>query len=148
VLALKPFGCLPSVQSDGVQASLVERFPDVNFLPIETSGDGEIHAYSRVQMALSEAKAKAATEFDQALEVAHHSLDDIRSFVSEHPVLRHPLHPIPCRSGIASTAANFLLYVDRLMSGALSDRMSPYQCARERSRRTAGIKSVPQEIEL
>jgi hypothetical protein len=42
VLALKPFGCLPSVQSDAVQASLVERFPEVSFLPIETSADGEI----------------------------------------------------------------------------------------------------------
>jgi hypothetical protein len=67
VLALKPFGCLPSVQSDAVQASLVERFPEVSFLPIETSADGEIHAYSRVQMALSEARAKAAREFELAL---------------------------------------------------------------------------------
>ena len=84
VLALKPFGCLPSMQSDAVQASLVERFPEVSFLPIETSADGEIHAYSRVQMALSEAKAKASLEFEQALKTAHHSLDEIRSFVRLH----------------------------------------------------------------
>jgi predicted nucleotide-binding protein (sugar kinase/HSP70/actin superfamily) len=116
VLALKPFGCLPSVQSDAVQASLVERFPEVSFLPIETSADGEIHAYSRVQMALSEARAKASLEFEQALQSAHHSLEDIRCFVAEHAELRHALYPIPRRPGIVSTAANFLLHADQLMS--------------------------------
>jgi hypothetical protein len=121
ILALKPFGCLPSVQSDGVQASLVERFPDLNFLPIETSGDGEIHAYSRVQMALSEAKARAAAEFERVLQSVRHPLDEIRSFVAEHAELRHPLHPIPRHSGVTSTAANFLLYADRMMSWSLPD---------------------------
>ena len=116
VLALKPFGCLPSMQSDAVQASLVERFPEVSFLPIETSADGDIHAYSRVQMALSEAKAKASLEFERALQSAHHSLEEIRSFVALHSELRHPLYPIPRRPGIISTAANFLLYADQLMS--------------------------------
>lgn len=119
VLALKPFGCLPSVQSDGVQAALVERFPEINFLPVETSGDGEIHAYSRVQMALSDAKARAVTEFERVLRSVRHPLDEIRSFVAEHPELRHPLHPIPRHSGITSTAANFLLYADRIMSWSL-----------------------------
>lgn len=116
VLALKPFGCLPSMQSDAVQACLVERFAEVNFLPIETSADGEIHAYSRVQMALSEARARAAAEFERAVESAHHSLEDIRDFVAGHPPLRHALCVIPRHAGVVSTAANFLLYADRLMS--------------------------------
>lgn len=121
VLALKPFGCLPSVQSDAVQASLVERFPEVSFLSVETSAEGEIHAYSRVQMALSEAKAKARREFEQAVESATHSLDEIRSFVAGHAELRHPQYPIPRHPGVISTAANFLLHVDRLMpSGAVT----------------------------
>jgi predicted nucleotide-binding protein (sugar kinase/HSP70/actin superfamily) len=121
VLALKPFGCLPSVQSDAVQASLVERFPEVNFLPIETSADGEIHAYSRVQMALSEARAKASLEFERALQSAHHSLEEIRGFVAEHRELRHPLYPIPRYSGVVSTAANFLLHADQLMSAHFTE---------------------------
>ena len=116
VLALKPFGCLPSVQSDAVQASLVERIPELSFLPIETSADGEIHAYSRVQMALSEAKTRAALEFKGALAITRHTLEDIRSFVAECPELRHPLYPIPRRAGLVSTAANFLLHADELMS--------------------------------
>jgi len=116
VLALKPFGCLPSMQSDAVQASLVERFPEVSFLPVETSADGAIHAYSRVQMALSEARAKANLEFEQALHVAHHSLEEIRAFVAEHAELRHPLYQIPRHAGTISTAANFLLHADELMT--------------------------------
>jgi predicted nucleotide-binding protein (sugar kinase/HSP70/actin superfamily) len=122
VLALKPFGCLPSVQSDGIQASLVERFPKVSFLPVETSADGEIHAYSRAQMALSEAKAKAQSEFEQVLRSTRRSIEEIQEFIADHPELRHPLHPIPRTSGVVSTAANFVLYADRLMSGGRRNR--------------------------
>lgn len=124
VLALKPFGCLPSVQSDAVQASLIERFPEVSFLPIETSADGEIHAYSRVQMALSEARAKASLEFERTLKSARHSLEDIRCYVGEHSELRHASYPIPRHPGIVSTAANFLLHVDQLISARSPENAS------------------------
>ena len=67
--ALKPFGCMPSSQSDGVQSAVMNHFKDMIFLPIETSGEGEVNAHSRVQMALGEAKAKAKLEFEQVLEV-------------------------------------------------------------------------------
>jgi hypothetical protein len=146
VLALKPFGCLPSVQSDGVQASLVERFPEVSFLPIETSGDGEIHAYSRVQMALAEAKSKAIAEFERVVQCVRHPLDEVRAFVAEHPELRHPLHSIPRHSGVTSTAANFLLYADRMMSRSLPDRLPSYGYGEPRHG-SARFKFVPQEIE-
>jgi predicted nucleotide-binding protein (sugar kinase/HSP70/actin superfamily) len=49
VLALKPFGCMPSSQSDGVQSAVINKFKDMIFLPIETSGEGEVNAHSRVQ---------------------------------------------------------------------------------------------------
>jgi len=150
VLALKPFGCLPSVQSDAVQASLVERFPEVSFLPIETSADGEIHAYSRVQMALSEARAKASLEFAQALKSAHHSLDEIRDFVAAHAELRHPLYPIPRHTGIVSTAANFILHADQLMSASLTKNAGPHlHSQRERAVPPAVLDPVhsTQEIE-
>ncbi len=67
VLSLKPFGCLPSSQSDGVQSAVISKFRDMIYLPIETSGEGEVHAHSRVQMALGEAKTKAKAELQQAL---------------------------------------------------------------------------------
>lgn len=64
VLSLKPFGCMPSTQSDGAQSAVVNRYRDMIFLPIETSGEGEVNAHSRVQMALGEAKSKARSEFE------------------------------------------------------------------------------------
>ena len=69
VLALKPFGCMPSSQSDGVQSAVINKFKDMIFLPIETSGEGEVNAHSRVQMALGEAKAKAKAEFETVLDI-------------------------------------------------------------------------------
>jgi predicted nucleotide-binding protein (sugar kinase/HSP70/actin superfamily) len=115
VLSLKPFGCMPSSQSDGVQSAVMNHFKDMIFLPIETSGEGEINAHSRVQMALGEAKAKARLEFQQALASTGKSLDDIRRFVDAHPVLRRPFYHVPHRHGMTGTAAMFVLHVGDLM---------------------------------
>jgi hypothetical protein len=93
----------------------MNHFKDMIFLPIETSGEGEINAHSRVQMALGEAKAKAKTEFQQALDSTGKRLDDIRGFVAEHPELRRPFYHVPHRHGVTGTAANFVLHVSDLM---------------------------------
>jgi predicted nucleotide-binding protein (sugar kinase/HSP70/actin superfamily) len=117
VLALKPFGCMPSSQSDGVQSGVVNHFKDMIFLPIETSGEGEINAHSRVQMALGEAKAKARLEFEQKLESTGKRLEDIRSYVADHQELRNLFYPVPQRAGVTGEAANFVLHVSDLMDG-------------------------------
>lgn len=115
VLALKPFGCMPSTQSDGVQSRVVNKFKDMIFLPIETSGEGEVNAHSRVQMALAEAKAKARAEFDGVLQQTGRSLEEMREYVNEHSYLKHALYKVPHRKGIAGTAAQFALHVSDLM---------------------------------
>jgi len=115
VLALKPFGCMPSSQSDGVQSGVVNKFKDMIFLPIETSGEGEVNAHSRVQMALGEAKVKAKGEFEQVLQSTGKSLAEIREYVAEHPELKRPFYHVPHRPGVTGTAAQFVLHV--------SDRM-------------------------
>jgi len=115
VLALKPFGCMPSSQSDGVQSAVMNKFKDMIFLPIETSGEGEVNAHSRVQMALGEAKVKAKGEFETALKSTGKSLDDIRAFVADHRELRRPFYHVPHREGVAGTAAQFVLHVSDLM---------------------------------
>jgi len=117
VLALKTFGCMPSSQSDGVQSAVVNRFPEMIFLPIETAGDGEVNAHSRVQMALTEAKLKARAEFEDCLNRSEQRLEDIRAYVEDHPELRSPLYEIPRQEGIAGVAANFVLHVRERMRG-------------------------------
>ncbi len=117
VLALKPFGCMPSSQSDGVQSAVVSRYPEMIFLPIETAGEGEVNAHSRVQMALGEAKAKAKAEFERCLEDSRMKLDDVRNYVADHPQLRSPLYRVPRRDGVTGIAANFVLHANDLMRG-------------------------------
>jgi predicted nucleotide-binding protein (sugar kinase/HSP70/actin superfamily) len=125
VLALKPFGCMPSTQSDGVQSRVVNKFKDMIFLPIETSGEGEVNAHSRVQMALAEAKSKARAEFDSVLTQTGKSLDDLRGYVEAHPELKHALYKVPHREGIAGTAAQFAWHVSDLMNRDRSYRRQP-----------------------
>jgi predicted nucleotide-binding protein (sugar kinase/HSP70/actin superfamily) len=117
VLSLKPFGCLPSSMSDGVQSAVTSKFKDMIYLPIETSGEGEVNAHSRVQMALGEAKAKAKSEFQEALASTGKQLDEIKTFVARHPELSKPLYQVPHRPGVAGVAANFVLHVSDLMAG-------------------------------
>ena len=117
VLALKPFGCMPSSQSDGVQSAVANHFKEMIFLPIETSGEGEINAHSRVQMALGEAKVKARMEFEEVLQSTGKRLEDIKAYVADHPELRNVFYPVPHRHGVAGIAANFVLHVSDLMNG-------------------------------
>jgi len=93
----------------------VSKFKDMIFLPIETSGEGEVNAHSRVQMALAEAKSKARAEFDSVLRKTGKSLDDLREYIQEHPELRRGLYKVPHREGIAGTAAQFVCHVSDLM---------------------------------
>lgn len=116
VLSLKPFGCMPSTQSDGAQAAVVAHFPDIIFLPIETSGEGDINAHSRVQMALGEAKVKSKDEFRRVVESTGYTIEQIRAYVAEHRELRRPLLHIPHYEGICGRAARFCKYVGELMS--------------------------------
>ncbi len=134
VLALKPFGCMPSTQSDAVQSRVVSKYKDMIFLPIETSGEGEVNAHSRVQMALAEARAKARAEFDCVLGKTGKRLDDIRGYVDEHPHLKRALYRVPHREGIAGTAAQFAWHV--------SDLMDKDRAARRRSRSTITARQV------
>lgn len=111
VLSLKPFGCMPSTQSDGAQAAVVAHYRDMIYLPIETSGEGEINAHSRVQMALGEAKVRARREFEEALEATRLTLEDCHAFVAEHPELRRPFYRVPQRKGVVGVAANMVYHI-------------------------------------
>jgi predicted nucleotide-binding protein (sugar kinase/HSP70/actin superfamily) len=116
VLSLKPFGCMPSTQSDGAMAAVTSRHPELLFLSVETSGEGEINARSRVQMLLGEARRRARGESEEALGSTGRSLAEIRGYIAAHPELRRPFYRVPRRLGVVSVAANFLLHVGRRMN--------------------------------
>jgi predicted nucleotide-binding protein (sugar kinase/HSP70/actin superfamily) len=118
ILSLKPFGCMPSTQSDGVMASVLSKHEDILFVSVETSGDGDINAISRVQMALADAKRRAQKEFDDALESTGRSLDKIREFAASRTELRRPSLKFEHRLGVTGVAANFVLHVAKMMDQA------------------------------
>jgi predicted nucleotide-binding protein (sugar kinase/HSP70/actin superfamily) len=111
VLSLKPFGCMPSTQSDGAQAAVVDQYKDMIYLPVETSGEGEINAHSRVQMALGEAKMKTKTEFAETLAEAGLTVDQVRDYIEVHPEIKKPTYHIPEYKGKIGMAARTVVYI-------------------------------------
>jgi predicted nucleotide-binding protein (sugar kinase/HSP70/actin superfamily) len=125
VLSLKPFGCMPSTQSDGAQSAVIANHKDMIYLPIETSGEGEINAHSRVQMALGEAKAKAKLEFSESLEKTNLTIEECQAFVSSHPEMTKPLYCVLHHKGVIGVAANFVLHIaDRMRKEGRTPRRS------------------------
>jgi len=115
VLSLKPFGCMPSTQSDGVQSAVTSMFKDMIFIPIETSGEGDVNAHSRVQMALGEAKAKAKLEFKRVIDETGYSIEEIKAYVDANDYLQRPFYHVEHRKGVIGVAANFVLDVSDKM---------------------------------
>jgi len=115
VLSLKPFGCMPSTQSDGAQSAVVAHYKDMIFLPIETSGEGDVNAHSRVQMALGEAKVRAKNEIKSILDETGVTLEEVRDFAGEHPEMQRPLYQYGHRKGVIGVAANFVLHAAERM---------------------------------
>ena len=113
-LSVKPFGCMPSSGvSDGVQSYVTEKHPSAIFLPIETSGDGAVNVYSRIQMMLFKARTFARAEFDQACRQHGVTAEEVRAFVAKHPMLSSPLfqpHHVDTH-----TAADFVHHIAPLM---------------------------------
>jgi predicted nucleotide-binding protein (sugar kinase/HSP70/actin superfamily) len=115
VLSLKPFGCMPSTQSDGAQSAVVSQYKDMIFLPVETSGEGDVNAHSRVQMALGEAKVRAKNEMKAVLEKTGYTLEEIQEFVADHPEMQQPMYKYGHHKGVVGTAANFVLHAAERM---------------------------------
>ncbi len=91
VISVKPFGCMPSTQSDGVQSKVVNDYPECIFIPIETSGDGEVNIKSRVQMKLYEAKVRCREEFQRVLTGFGVTAAEFRAVVAKDPALKRGL---------------------------------------------------------
>jgi predicted nucleotide-binding protein (sugar kinase/HSP70/actin superfamily) len=126
VLSLKPFGCMPSTQSDGAQSAVVSTYKDMIFIPIETSGEGDVNAHSRVQMALGEAKVRAKNEMKRVLDETGTALEDVRAFVEEHPEMQRPMYKYGHRKGVIGVAANFVLHAAERMKAEQRATVATY----------------------
>ncbi len=111
VISVKPFGCMPSTQSDGVQARVMADFKEGLFIPIETSGDGEVNVKSRVQMKLHEAKMRAREEYAAILKETGLSPDMTRESAGKKSGLRRAMLRLPLKT--TTTAGNYLLYLSK-----------------------------------
>lgn len=124
VLSLKPFGCMPSTQSDGVQSAVVNNYKDMIYLPIETSGEGEVNAHSRVQMALGEARVKARQEVERVEAEVGMTLDQARAYAADHPEIESAMYKVPHTKGCIGTAANYLAHVAQLSAAERGSRIA------------------------
>ena len=111
-LSVKPFGCMPSSGvSDGVQSLVTARYPEANFLAVETTGDGAINVHSRVQMALFRARQAAEDEYHAALQTTGLDGEQATARLAAQRRCRQATHYPPHR--VAGTAANLLYELAR-----------------------------------
>jgi hypothetical protein len=121
-LSVKPFGCMPSAGvSDGVQSAITEKFPGTIFCPVETSGDGKVNFYSRVQMYLFKAKKAAVAEYDRALETAGVTREEAKAFLEANPRYASALHKAP--HAYCGTGADLVAEVAPLITKSRGERV-------------------------
>ena len=110
ICELSPYSCMPNTMSVGAMAGVLGRYPDLLYAPLEIKGDAEVHALSRCQMVLTEAKRRAQHEFDEVLERTGLTLEQARERLAEHPAANSAGWPVP-RMGATGTAANLVLHL-------------------------------------
>jgi predicted nucleotide-binding protein (sugar kinase/HSP70/actin superfamily) len=120
ICELSPYSCMPNTMSIGAMSGVLGKYPDLLYAPLEIKGDAEIHALSRCQMILTEAKKRAQREFDDALARTGLTLDEVRDYVHAHPDMRKATYRIPHDGAAAGTAAKLVLHV----AGKIGRRIS------------------------
>lgn len=128
-LSVKPFGCMPSAGvSDGVQSAITEKFPGTIFCPVETSGDGRVNFYSRVQMYLFKAKQAAQAEYDRALEENGVTREQVAAYLDANPKFRSPLYKaahVYCGNN-ADVVAAVAPYITKTRGQRWKDRLTAF----------------------
>jgi predicted nucleotide-binding protein (sugar kinase/HSP70/actin superfamily) len=108
ICELSPYSCMPNTMSIGAMAAVLGKHPDLLYAPLEIKGDAEVHALSRCQMILTEAKKRAQKEHDEVLARIGLTLDQLRE--RETPQMRRATYRVP-HFGAAGTAANYALHL-------------------------------------
>jgi predicted nucleotide-binding protein (sugar kinase/HSP70/actin superfamily) len=110
ICELSPYSCMPNTMSIGAMAAVVGKHPDLLYAPLEIKGDAEVHALSRCQMILTEAKKRAQREYEDVLKANGLTLDSARGLLDRYPEMKRATYKVP-RKGAAGTAANLVLHL-------------------------------------
>jgi predicted nucleotide-binding protein (sugar kinase/HSP70/actin superfamily) len=108
ICELSPYSCMPNTMSIGAMSAVIGKYPDLLYAPLEIKGDAEVHALSRCQMILTEAKKRAQREYDEILARTGLTVEKLRE--RETPEMRRATYRVP-RYGVVGTAANYALHL-------------------------------------
>jgi predicted nucleotide-binding protein (sugar kinase/HSP70/actin superfamily) len=108
ICELSPYSCMPNTMSIGAMSGVIGKYPDLLYAPLEIKGDAEVHALSRCQMILTEAKKRAQKEYEEVLACTRRSAEQLKE--RETPEMRRATYRVP-RYGVAGTAANYALHL-------------------------------------
>ena len=110
ICELSPYACMPNTMSVGAMSGVLGRHPDLLYAPLEIKGDAEVHALSRCQMILTEARRRAQHELDATLDSYRLTLTEVAGYLDAHPEMKRATYAIP-RSGVVGTAAGLVAHV-------------------------------------
>jgi len=110
ICELSPYSCMPNTMSIGAMAGVIGKHPDLLYAPLEIKGDAEVHALSRCQMILTEAKKRAQREFDDVLAASGMTIEQVRAYLDAHPKMKRATYHVP-HLGCAGQAANLVRHV-------------------------------------
>ena len=108
ICELSPYSCMPNTMSIGAMSGVLGKYPDLLYAPLEIKGDAEVHALSRCQMILTEAKKRSQREFEEVLQRTGMTLEQLKQ--KETAETRKATFRVP-RYGVAGTAANYALHL-------------------------------------
>jgi predicted nucleotide-binding protein (sugar kinase/HSP70/actin superfamily) len=108
ICELSPYSCMPNTMSIGAMTAVIGKHPDLLYAPLEIKGDAEVHALSRCQMILTEAKKRAHKEYEEVLARTGRTADQLKE--RETAEMRRATYRVP-HYGVVGTAANYALHL-------------------------------------
>jgi hypothetical protein len=131
---------MPNTMSVGAMSAVTGKYPDLLYAPIEVKGDAEVHALSRCQIVLTEAKKRARAELEETLERSGLTVEHIRRIEERYPQVRRATYRVP-HGGLCGTAANYVAHL-AARDGRLA-RMAPVEGKRAPAPHAAKSVGVP-----
>jgi len=110
ICELSPYSCMPNTMSIAAMAAVTGKHPDLLYAPLEIKGDAEVHALSRCQMILTQAKKRAQNEYEEVLSRIGRTENQLKE--RETAEMRRATYRVPL-NGVVGTAANYALHLAR-----------------------------------